>query len=150
MTTQIPSTNGARPLSIVINTSSDTVKNGGITNVATPVISGTGVAGDTVTIKDGNTILGTVVVASNGTWTLTLKTALPNGLQTITTTQIGRTGSSSCAASTSFTVDTVADYAPTFIITNHTTKSALNSARLGLSGLINLQIFQRMLLPVTS
>ncbi|MFZ6724290.1 Ig-like domain-containing protein [Undibacterium sp. MH2W] len=140
MTTQTPSTTCAPAPTIVINTPSGTVKNGGITNDATPIISGTGVPGDTITIKDGNTVLGTVVVASNGTWTLTLKTALPNGLQTITATQIGKTGSSSTAASTSFTVDTIADSAPTVTITNPTTNGALNSASLGSSGLINLQI----------
>ena len=132
--------NGVPAPTVIINTPSGVIQNGGITNDAIPVISGTGIAGDTVKVKDGNTVLGTVVVAANGTWSLSLTKPLTDGTHSISVTQTDCNGNSSAASTISFTTDTVADSAPTISITNPSANGVLNIASLGTSGLINLQI----------
>ena len=130
----------AAPGSVVVTTPAGVLANGGITNDNTPTISGTGVAGDTVTVKDGNTVLGTAVVAANGTWSLPVTKPLSDGAQAITATQTDPYGNTSPAAATNFTIDTVADGAPTVAITNPSQNGVLNAADLAPNNAINLQI----------
>jgi Bacterial Ig-like domain len=83
------------------------------TTTATPAISGTGVTGDTVTVSIDGTVAGTAPVVS-GAWSFTPTSALSNASHTITATQAAAGGSSSTAASDTFTVNVgTAPAAPT-------------------------------------
>ncbi len=82
------------------------------TTTATPTISGTGIAGDTITLSiDGGAAV-TTSVANDGTWSYTPASPLTNASHTVTATQAATGGTSSTAASDTFTVALAAS-APT-------------------------------------
>ena len=89
--------------------------NGSIDTTTTkPIISGGGVTGDTVTISIDGSVAGTALVA-NSAWSFTPTGALTNTSHTITAMQAATGGSSSKAATDTFTVN-VAPIAPTLSI----------------------------------
>ena len=77
------------------------------TTTAEPVISGTGVSGDTVSVSIDGAAVGTALV-SNGAWSYTPTSPLSNASHTISATQAATGGTSSTAATDTFTVNVAA------------------------------------------
>jgi hypothetical protein len=114
-----------------------TPADGSLTNDATPLYSGTAEAGATVRVSVDGALTCTTTAGAGGAFSCAQPSTLPDGSHTVNATATDAAGNTSPVSNTNtFTIDTVAPFAPT--VTAPAAGSATNNTQPAISGFAEL------------
>jgi hypothetical protein len=120
-TVVVPSAPVITALTDNVGTITGPIKNGMVTDDASPTLTGTGTAGNVITVYDGSTPIGSTTVGTDGKWSVQPATPLANGAHDVYATQTNSAGTSPHSTDISFKVDTTTPATPVPVVTNDTT-----------------------------